>query len=131
MSYRGIENWYADCWEFIDGINVQNYKVFLNQNPSTFADDVFTGDYVDSGITSVATNGYVSNLVPNKKGFVASAVAGSDATFVPDYFYQGIGNRVVVFGGDTGYGLGCGAFSLRAIDAASYSAARIGSGLSR
>ena len=51
MSYRGIENWYADCWEFIDGINIQNYKVFLNQNPATFADDVFTGDYVDSGVT--------------------------------------------------------------------------------
>jgi hypothetical protein len=59
---------------------------------------VFTGDYVDSGITSVSSNGYVSNIVPNKKGFVASAVAGSDATFVPDYFYQSTGNIVVFFG---------------------------------
>jgi hypothetical protein len=68
---------------------------------------VFTGDYIDSGITSVATSGYVSNLVPNKKGFVASAVAGSDSTFVPDYFYQGTGNRVVLFGGFAGVGLYC------------------------
>jgi hypothetical protein len=130
MSYRGIENWYASMFKFIDGVNVQERKYFINSNPATFADDVFTGGYVDSGITSVATNGYVSNLVPNKKGFVASAVAGSDATFVPDYFYQTSGNRVVSFGGDAGSGLACGAFFLDASNAASYATARIGSGVS-
>ena len=25
MSYRGIENLYADIWEFVDGVNVNNY----------------------------------------------------------------------------------------------------------
>lgn len=129
MSYRGIENWYASMYKFIDGVNVQERKYFINSNPATFADDVFTGDYVDSGITSVATNGYVSNLVPNKKGFVASAVGGSDATYVPDQFYQSTGNRVVHFGGVAGYGLSCGAFSLHA-DAASGSSATVGSGVS-
>ena len=130
MSYRGIENWYASMFKFIDGVNVQERKYFINNKPATFADDVFTGDYVDSGITSVASNGYVSNLVPNKKGFVASAVAGSDSTYVPDYFYQSTGNRVVAFGGAAGNGLSCGAFYLYAHYAASYATAAVGSGVS-
>ena len=130
MSYRGIENWYASMFKFIDGVNVQERKYFINSNPATFADDVFTGDYVDSGITSVATNGYVSNLVPSKKGFVASAVAGSDSTYIPDYFYQAAGSTVVLFGGAAGDGLVAGGFYLSATDGASSAAGKVGSGVS-
>ena len=130
MSYRGIENWYASMFKFIDGVNVQERKYFINSNPATFADDVFTGDYVDSGITSVATNGYVSNLVPSKKGFVASAVAGSDSTYIPDYFYQAAGSMVVLFGGNAGSGLYAGGFFLDANYGASSAVGRIGSGVS-
>ena len=129
MSYRGIENWYASMFKFIDGVNVQERKYFINSNPATFADDVFTGDYVDSGITSVATNGYVSNLVPSKKGFVASAVAGSDSTYIPDYFYQAAGSRIVLFGRAAGDGLAAGGFSLNA-SGASIADGNIGSGVS-
>ena len=130
MSYRGIENWYASMFKFIDGVNVQERKYFINSNPATFADDVFTGDYVDSGITSVATNGYVSNLVPSKKGFVASAVAGSDSTYIPDYFYQAAGSRIVIFGGKAGDGLYAGGFCLSANYGASFASGDIGSGVS-
>ena len=130
MSYRGIENWYASMFKFIDGVNVQERKYFINSNPATFADDVFTGDYVDSGITSVATSGYVSNLVPSKKGFVASAVAGSDSTYIPDYFYQAAGSMVVLFGGYAGNGLYAGGFYLFANYGASSADGSIGSGVS-
>ena len=130
MSYRGIENWYASMFKFIDGVNVQERKYFINSNPATFADDVFTGDYVDSGITSVATNGYVSNLVPSKKGFVASAVAGSDSTYIPDYFYQAAGSRIVLFGGSAGSGLYAGGFCLGADYGASDAVGKLGSGVS-
>ena len=130
MSYRGIENWYASMFKFIDGVNVQERKYFINSNPATFADDVFTGNYVDSGITSVAANGYVSNLVPSKKGFVASAVAGSDSTYIPDYFYQAAGSMIVVFGGYAGLGLDAGGFCLFAANGASIAYRNIGSGVS-
>ena len=130
MSYRGIENWYASMFKFIDGVNVQERKYFINSNPATFADDVFTGDYVDSGITSVATSGYVNNLVSSKKGFVASAVAGSDSTYIPDYFSQAAGAVVVLFGGSAGYGLYAGGFCLGADYGASGASGKIGSGVS-
>ena len=130
MSYRGIENWYASMFKFIDGVNVQERKYFINSNPATFADNVFTGDYVDSGITSVATNGYVSNLVPSKKGFVASAVAGSNSTYIPDYFYQAAGSMIVLFGGHADFGLRAGGFCLYTSNGTSYADGSIGSGVS-
>ena len=112
MSYRGIENWYADCWEMIDGINVQNYKVFLNQNPATFADDVFTGDYVDSGVTLPSmNNSYIKKITGN---FFPTAVGGSSSTFVTDAGMSLSGNRLVSFGGAVNGLLNCGGFAMTA-----------------
>ena len=131
MSYRGIENWYGQIYKFIDGVNVNAYVYYVNNNPATFADDVFTGDYINTGITSVTASGYVKNLVASGKGFVASDTSGgSTSTFVPDYFYQNTGIRIMLFGGNAGDAAGAGGFYLWARDAASSSGASIGSGLS-
>lgn len=130
MSYRGIENWYASMYKFIDGVNISERQYFVNNNPATFADDVFTGDYVSTGITSATSNGYVSNLVGSSKGFVPSAVTGSDSTYVSDYFYQSTGNNVVLFGGNSYDGLRSGGFCLLALYAASAAYSSIGSGVS-
>lgn len=131
MSYRGIENWYGQIYKFIDGVNVKERVYYVNNNPATFADDVFTGDYINTGITSVTTSGYVKNLVASGKGFVASDTSGgSDSTFVPDYFYQNTGIRIMYVGGSAGNGAGAGGFYLRASSGASYSVADFGSGLS-
>lgn len=130
MSYRGIENWYADCLEFIDGINVQNYKVFLNQNPSTFADDVFTGDYVDSGVTIPAnmTASYIKKISGN---FLPTAIGGSSSTFVTDGGWSATGNTVAFFGGNASGGLAAGGFCFLSSVSSVFSGANLSAGLSR
>lgn len=130
MSYRGIENWYASMWKFIDGVNVQERVYFVNDNPATFADNVFTGDYVSTGITSAAVNGFISNMSSSNKGFIPSEVTGSSSTKVPDHFYPGIGNRIVVFGGHAGNGLYAGGFFLNTNVNAPDAASALGSGVS-
>ena len=131
MSYRGIENWYGQIYKSIDGVNINSYVYYVNNNPATFADDVFTGDYISTGITSATANGYVKNIVANKNGFVPSVTTGGSAsTFVPDYFYQGTGLRIMGFGGFAGSDARAGSFFLRGSDAASLAAANVGSGLS-
>ena len=131
MSYRGIENWYGQIYKSIDGVNINSYVYYVNNNPATFADDVFTGDYISTGITSATANGYVKNIVANKKGFVASVTAGgSESTFVPDYFYRSTGLKIMCFGGNAGNGASAGGFFLDASAAASVAYALIGSGLS-
>ena len=130
MSYRGIENWYADCWEFIDGLNVQNYKVFLNQNPVTFADDVFTGDYVDSGVTIPASmsGSYIKKITGN---FLPTAVGGSSSTFVTDTGWSNLTGTLVNFGGNADGVLSAGGFNYSAYYSAGGASANISAGLSR
>ena len=131
MSYRGIENWYGQIYKFIDGVNISSYVYYVNNNPATFADNVFTGDYISTGITSATASGYVKDIVANKNGFVASvATGGSSATFVPDRFYQSTGLRIMAFGGAAGSAAFAGGFFLYASDAASAAYAYFGSGLS-
>ena len=130
MSYRGIENWYASMYKFIDGVNVKDRVYFVNNNPATFADDVFTGDYLSTGITSASVNGFISNMSSSNKGFIPSEAAGSNSTKVPDYFYQGTGDRIVIFGGNAGIGLNAGGFFLIATYVASDAYGYIGSGVS-
>ena len=125
MSYRGIENFYADCWEFVDGINVQNYKVYLNQNPATFASDVFTGDYVDSGITvPSASNSFVKKISGN---FIPTVLGGDSNTFITDAFWSATGN-MIAYSVVCWYGASDGAFCLCVMLRGFYA---IGAGLSR
>ena len=129
MSYRGIENFYADCWEFVDGINVQNYKVYLNQNPATFASDVFTGDYVDSGITvPSAGNSFVKKISGN---FIPTVLGGDSNTFITDAFWSATGNMIALFGSSAYYGVSDGAFCLAVSNTSGHSNGSVGAGLSR
>ena len=131
MSYRGIENWYADCWEFIDGINIQNYKVFLNQNPTTFADDVFTGDYVDSGIT-LPTNMQDTYFKKITGNFLPTAVGGSSSTFITDIGWSSSTGKLIIFGGSAEQGLGrSGGFAFSAYSSVGETYANLSAGLSR
>lgn len=131
MSYRGIENWYGQIYKFIDGVNINERVYYVNNNPTTFADDVFTGDYINTGITSATADGYVKNLVASGKGFVASSTSGgSSSTFVPDYFYQSTSMRIMLFGGNAGGDAFAGGFFLHASSPAASSSASLGSGLS-
>ena len=130
MSYRGIENWYGQIYKFIDGVNVKEREYFVNKKPSTYADDIFTGDYVTTGITMVATNGYVKNIVQNKNGFISSDATGTDSTYIPDQQYQRTGNRIVAFGGAAGAGLAAGGFCVDGDVVASNAYANVGSAVS-
>ena len=130
MSYRGIENFYADCWEWVDGININNYVVYVNNKASTFADDVYTGDYVSTGVTLPAVSGsYISNFADSSKGFLPSATVGSSTTYVTDGLWSATGNTAMRFGGSAYDGAGDGAFCLSAHTAASYVNVRIGGGV--
>ena len=130
MSYRGIENFYADIFEWIDGINFSERLVYTSNTQSTFASDVFTGAYTSTGIT-LPNSGYIKDMSFSIKGFIpTNTTGGSDSTYVTDYVGSVAGARVAAFGGGAGYGLRCGAAYLGAADASSYAGASIGAGIS-
>ena len=134
MSYRGIENMYADIWEFVDGININNYQAYINQKWSTFASDVFTGDYVAKGplVVAGASNSLIKICnVSIDGGFIPTVVGGSTTTFYGDALWSATGARIAFYGGSAADGASDGLGALVVRDASSVSNASVGAAVCR
>lgn len=109
MSYRGIENWYGNCWNWVDGYNINNNQAYVSNNNTQFADDTTT-NYNAIGAAMVASDGWVTNCQNEPFAFLPSAVGGSSSTYWADYYYQASGWRVAIFGGAAVDGARAGGF---------------------
>lgn len=116
MSYRGIENFYGNCWNWVDGLNIISYAAWATNNSAHFVDNVTTN------LTNIGTvhnaGGWATDIVDYAGAFLPSAVGGSSSTKLTDYYYINSGNRVAFFGGSAALGSSAGVF-LWALDAAS------------
>jgi len=112
MSYRGIENWYGNCWQWIDGINIgngANYNVHVSNTDTDFADDTTT-NYTLLG-TCATASGYVQNILDVDGVFIPNDTTGaSSSTYLTDYFSINTGARVARFGGAADNGASGGGF---------------------
>ena len=134
MSYRGIENMYADIWEFVDGVNINNYQFYVNGKYSTFQSDVFTGDYVAKGPLTVAgaSNSLIKRCaVSVDGGFIPTVVGGSTTTFYGDALWSATGAKVAFYGGDASDGASGGLGALHVSAASSLSNAAFGAAVCR
>ena len=129
VSYRGIENFWGNCWTWIDGINFNSALVYVNTNNSrsTYADDTST-NYSLIGSKGTA-DGYPRRILGYKAGFIPVAIGGSSSTYLCDYYYQTTGWRALLFGGSVSYGVLAGAFSVNSINGFSLRTRNIGSRL--
>ena len=110
MSYRGIENWYGNCLNWVDGFNINNNQAYVSNVRSAFADDTATG-YDSLGAPMINSDGWVTNVQQVPFGFLPSAVGGGSTTYLADYYSQNSGWRVAGFGGAAANGAIAGAFS--------------------
>lgn len=134
MSYRGIENMYADIWEFVDGVNINNYQFYVNGKYSTFQSDVFTGDYVAKGPLAVAgaSNSLIKRCAVSVDGwFIPTVVGGSTTTFYGDALWSATGARIAYYGGNANNGSSVGLSALAVSYASSHSDASVGAALCR
>lgn len=125
MSYRGIENWYGNCWNWVDGFNINNNQAYVSNTRANFADDTAT-NYDSLGAPMVASNGWVTNVQQLEFGFLPSAVGGSSTTYLADYYYQNTGWRVAFLGGHATNGAYAGAFYWGLHNASGYLGRTIG-----
>lgn len=136
LVYRGIEDWYGSSWNFVDGINFQGtgsgQTVFLNNNPSQFADDTTT-NYTNSGVITGTSGGHPSAY----SGILflpTSTVGGSTSTFSTDIWFNDVTNaafRIARVGGAAGAGADAGSFALRSNGGSSSTSTDLGGALSR
>jgi hypothetical protein len=103
MSYRGVENFFGNCWSWADGINVNITTagtVYITNNSANFADDTATGHTL---VTSSfpTDSGFIRNLLNTTAYFLSSTNSGgSSTTFVADqHFASASLSRVVLVGG--------------------------------
>lgn len=125
MSYRGIENFYGNCWNWVDGFNINNNQGYVSNTRANFADDTAT-NYDIIGAPMVASDGWVTNVQQLQFGFLPSAVGGGSTTYIADYYYQNTGWRVAILGGSAINGAAAGAFSWNLDNASGFLSRNIG-----
>lgn len=132
MSYRGIENFFGNCWTFIDGINVLDRLAYVSNTTAHFADDTAT-NYTALGVAMpVANASYIRNLQALDQAFLPSSVTGGSATtYMTDALWTSTGWRVVLVGGSAINASSAGAFIVYADLAASDSTRAVSARLAR
>ena len=116
VIYRGVENFFGNVYQFVDGINVKpNGEVYINYKPETYESDKFDGDYQKIGYVLCATQGFVKTLgYDNTNPLIALTTETTDySNSIKDYYYTSSGtyNRVGLVGGGYVTGGYAGAFS--------------------
>lgn len=101
VQYRGIENPWGNVSEFIDGINILTRVAYICTEPESYADDT-TDNYKSSGFTTPNSgfikelgfsSGFPWALLPDTTG------GGSSTTYIPDFVYSSLGEKVLNVGG--------------------------------
>lgn len=108
MIYRGIENIFANIWQWVDGINIKDHLAYICKDHSKYASDKFDGDYKPLAYTNCDTNGNPKTLgldVDEPFFRFPTEIGGGTSTYMCDYYWQNTGNRVARVGG----GFDCGA----------------------
>jgi hypothetical protein len=97
-SYRGVENFYGHVWKWVDGINFNDQRIYINNNPATWADDTAT-NYTDTTLSIPNVSGVFQSNFHNDL-LLPSAASGADAsTYVTDAIWAATGWLALLCGG--------------------------------
>lgn len=107
VIYRGIENLFANIFQWVDGINIKDNVAYICKDHSQYADDTFASPYKALAYTNCTSNGNPKTLgldVDEPFFRFPTEVGGGSSTYMCDYYYQNTGNRVALVGGYFNYG---------------------------
>lgn len=119
MSYRGIENFFGNCWNWVDGVNVNvsgetadgwhvtNTDTDFADNTATNHTRIATAMPADGFVVDIDDDGAaVGAFIPDDTS------GGSSSTYLTDYFFDDDNNtnRVARLGGRASNGAYAGAF---------------------
>jgi hypothetical protein len=127
--YRGIENLFGSVWQFVDGVNITDRQAWICANAVNYASNLFASPYTQLGYVNGNTNGYPIEMgwdANNPHIALPITVGGGTTTYYSDYYYQDVGQRIAVFGGNWSNGAGAGLFSWYLYYSSSYAGIIIG-----
>lgn len=106
-NYRGIENYHSALWNWVDGVNINNNKVYLSkvrQEAAVYDDtSLTTNAYYDSGLTvpSGMSASYLEEFHPGT--FIPKSVGGSATAKVTGAGWSAGGLMALLVGGAQHY----------------------------
>lgn len=114
VIYRGIENIFGNVFNWIDGLNIQEYQAYICRNPEEYTSDKFDGSYIKLGYMNCQERDmYIKKLgFDEKNPDIALPIeigggAGSSSGMC-DFYYSSEGNRVARVGGGFAFGAAAG-----------------------
>lgn len=134
VVWRGIEGFWGNIWEWVDGVNWLNGNYYVCNNPSKYADDTTT-DYtaLSFGGSTQWSGDYIVEEgldTPNNHIILPKAANGGGSTIYEcDACWGYSGWRIFRRGGDWADNLYCGLFAAALNNASSDSSSDIGSRL--
>ena len=110
-AYRGIESPWGDIWQFVDGVNINDWQAWVALNAEEYASNVFAYPYRQLSYVNSDENGYAKYMGYDPKNpfaeFPVEVGAGS-STYYSDYYYQNTGQRLALVGGSWNTGSNAG-----------------------
>lgn len=99
-QYRNIEGWWDNVYDWMDGCYYNSNGLNVIKNPNQFSDSA-NGTLIGS----MPSSGYPNDMaIPTQSGFEwalrPASTAGSDSTYVPDYWYFSGSNPCLLRGGN-------------------------------
>lgn len=133
VSYRGIENILGNCWQFVDGWNINNYQTYISNNEDVYADDTSAGYTAIGNTVPSATDAAIKNWQKVPHAFIVNAVGGGASTsaYVTDHFWSATGWRVALVGGHASNALHSGLAALTLYSDSAYRHRSLGTRLSK
>lgn len=114
VIYRGIENIFGNVFNWIDGLNIQEYQAYICRNPEEYISDKFEAPYNKLGYVNCNERDmYIKKLgFDEKNPDIALPIeigggAGSSSGMC-DFYTSSEGNRVARVGGSFYYGASAG-----------------------
>ena len=101
-KYRGIESPWGDVWQFVDGLNINNWQSWICRNASNYQSNMFASPYEQLGYVNNNNNGYIIAMghdIANPFAALPVTVGGSTSTYYTDYYYQYSDVRIALLGG--------------------------------
>jgi len=90
ISYRGLEDWWGNIYEWTDGINIRNnWEPFVADHD--YVSDKFDGHYKPLGITMPSHDGWIADIAVSDDydwGFLPSKTGATSSTGLCDFYYQ-------------------------------------------
>jgi hypothetical protein len=99
MVYRGVENIWGNVWQWIDGINITEWRAWVCKNAAQYASNLFVSPYEQLGYLNSMTNNYVKYMGYDPLLPFCEFPVDVSANYYRDYYYQASGQRVAPVGG--------------------------------